>query len=238
MKINPAVLFLALFPAIAAAAGASFSDSGTDSEGNDHQARQVHVKHNFLQNFQKKYTNKNEREEAYEIIDRGHIESSSYRRSDRYPGKVRLSSAFLNSLKNHVGIFSPEETHDSAHDAEVSMHTYVKSSAVHRDHYTAASLSSDHRSPPLVREDRDVVFVLLNTNKDAYFQHGDTSVPIKEGSLVHFNGRVPHNTVIKSGTVEMIGPFELNPLGGKRGVVSVGILTTSPVSEMMLILSV
>eukprot|EP00978_Attheya_sp_CCMP212_P021561 scaffold63092_cov45-Attheya_sp.AAC.1 len=49
----------------------------------------------------------------------------------------------------------------------------------------------------------------MNTNEDAYFDHGDTSVPIVEGSLVHFQGGKPHNTVVNSGFVNMLGPFDI-----------------------------
>jgi hypothetical protein len=57
--------------------------------------------------------------------------------------------------------------------------------------------------------DARVGFLVLESNPDAYFDHGDVSIPIEKGSFIHFDGGVPHNTVIKGGYVKMIGPMDL-----------------------------
>ena len=55
----------------------------------------------------------------------------------------------------------------------------------------------------------DVGFVFLNDNPDAYFQHGRNRVSVKAGKLVTFNGNVTHNTVIRRGQVQLLGPFDM-----------------------------
>jgi hypothetical protein len=55
-----------------------------------------------------------------------------------------------------------------------------------------------------------VAFVFLNTNQDAHFVHDDVSVPVVEGTLVHFNGAIPHHTIVNSGVVQLLGPIYSN----------------------------
>ena len=50
---------------------------------------------------------------------------------------------------------------------------------------------------------------MLNDNSNAYFSHGNISIPIQAGRLVTFNGKIPHQTVINSGRVNLLGPFSL-----------------------------
>jgi hypothetical protein len=68
-----------------------------------------------------------------------------------------------------------------------------------------------------------IAFLMLNTNDDAYFSHGETSVPVKEGTIVTFPGEVVHQTVIHSGSVKLLGPFDV------LGMQSVGT-TPAPVT--------
>lgn len=119
-----------------------------------------------------------------------------------------------------MGIFSSfyntPLTADSETGVLVDTHLFTETTPVHRDQYPA---DKDGKQSP-VREDREVAFVFLNSNSDAYFQHGDNmSVPVVEGSLVHFNGRVAHNTVVNSGAVYMLGSFEVGPLVGSAGII-------------------
>ena len=60
-------------------------------------------------------------------------------------------------------------------------------------------------------------FVFMEDNDDAYFTVGGMSVPVVKGSLVRFNGARSHHTIINSGSVELLGPFEggwLQSVGG------------------------
>ena len=133
-------------------------------------------------------------------------------------GKAHLSPSFVHSIKNKMGIvssFHNSLTADSETGVLVGTHLYTETTPVHRDHYPA---DKDGKRLP-VREDREVAFVFLNSNPDAYFQHGDMSVPVVKGSLVYFNGRVAHNTVVNSGVVHLLGPFEVGPLMGSEGII-------------------
>jgi hypothetical protein len=140
----------------------------------------------------------------------------------RNKGEAYLSSSFIKALKKNAGvlssIFIDTRLDASTSDDEEMIGRIVQttilssSSNKHVDHHPPSA--DGRRGRPL--DDNRVAFVLLNTNKDAFFDHGDMSIPILEGSLVHFDGGTPHNTVINSGVVSMIGPFEV------RGLKSVG----------------
>jgi hypothetical protein len=50
-----------------------------------------------------------------------------------------------------------------------------------------------------------VAFFDAETNDNAYFLHGKTSVPVKEGTMVTFPGNVVHHTVrINSGSIKLL----------------------------------
>ena len=57
-----------------------------------------------------------------------------------------------------------------------------------------------------------VGFIFGNTNDDAYFEtdDGELCVPAVKGTLLSFDGSIPHRTVMKSGHIELIGPFLLS----------------------------
>jgi hypothetical protein len=85
-------------------------------------------------------------------------------------------------------------------DVPVLMRTINEGSTpVHQDHY-----GDDERTPVL----DDVGFVFLNDNQNATFVYGSELVPAKKGTLVVFNGGVPHNSVIRSGQVNVFGTIQ------------------------------
>ena len=49
---------------------------------------------------------------------------------------------------------------------------------------------------------------------DSHFETDDDElcIPFVEGSAVYFNGGLPHNSIVKSGTVKLVGPFLLSSL--------------------------
>ena len=135
-------------------------------------------------------------------------------------GQANIAPQLLESIKKRVGVinFSPafyrrpdydfpeqERGVTAAGVTEVGVLTDTRilthTSPVHSDHVPETG--------QVVDGDRNVAFVMLNSNPDAYFQHGETSVPIVEGSLVSFDGRTPHNTVVNSGYVHILGPFQM-----------------------------
>ena len=77
----------------------------------------------------------------------------------------------------------------------------------------------DHKhdgAATLVEE--EVGFIALNTNDDAYFDHPDMKVPIREGAFIRFKGSDPHRTVVKQGSVHLLGPFDIKTFGKVGGV--------------------
>ena len=91
-------------------------------------------------------------------------------------------------------------------DLEVRTSLIDRSTQEHVDHYSNGD-----------KVHEDVGFVFLNTNPDAHFQHGEDVVPIKAGNLVTFKGDVSHNTVVKSGQVHLLGPFDMVNFKGVGG---------------------
>jgi hypothetical protein len=124
----------------------------------------------------------------------------------RFRGQAHLSASFVRDLQTKMGIaFSPFGGGDGGFQRGriVSTTTMTASSPQHVDHYPAGT---DGKRCS-VDQDR-VAFVVLNTNPDAYFVHGDVSVPIVKGSLVHFIGGILHNIIVNSGSVQLLGPFD------------------------------
>ena len=93
---------------------------------------------------------------------------------------------------------NPSEWH------EVQTTFLTGTSNYHQDH--------KHDQATTLVED-EVGFVALNTNEDAYFDHPDMKVPIREGAFIRFKGSDPHRTVVNTSSVHLLGPFDLQSLG-------------------------
>ena len=78
---------------------------------------------------------------------------------------------------------------------------------------------------PSKKDELQVGLFFSNTNEDAYFEtkDGDLCIPVVEGNFVSFDGRMPHRTVVKSGHIDMVGPFSLS----SAGFVNVAVMTSS-----------
>ena len=67
-----------------------------------------------------------------------------------------------------------------------------------------------------------VAFIFLDSNENATFVHGDdTHIPSEAGTLVVFDGHVPHNTIVTGGALSIVGAIDLEKLtfvgpGGPR----------------------
>jgi len=55
----------------------------------------------------------------------------------------------------------------------------------------------------------DVMFITLNSNPEAHFNHGGNSLPAVAGRLVRFAGNAVHGTTLNSGDVRLLGPFSI-----------------------------
>ena len=133
-----------------------------------------------------------------------------YRRHglNRAYGKASLHLALLNQIQQQkLGT----DTFNTAALGEVSqvqtLHL-TKTSPWHTDR----ERKNQKRTSSLTKDELQVGFFFSNTNEDAYFEtkDGDLCIPIVEGNFVSFNGRVPHRTVVKSGHIDMVGPFSLS----------------------------
>lgn len=111
-----------------------------------------------------------------------------------FGGQARVSPSFIRTLQEKIGIFAV------ASNAQPVVHltTLTESSVPHVDAYHHGRQGSPDR----------VGFVFLNTNPDAHFVHGESTVPIVEGRMVLFDGSIPHNTIVNSGSVKLLGPFD------------------------------
>ena len=88
------------------------------------------------------------------------------------------------------------------------MTTLTESSPLHVDCYTLTGSDVTNH----------VAIVVLNTNPEAHFVQGNLTVPIVEESLVHFDGNIPHNIIVNSGSVQFLGPFDAKNLAGVMAV--------------------
>jgi len=66
----------------------------------------------------------------------------------------------------------------------------------------------DYEAEGKVVED-DVMFITLNSNPEAHFNHGGNSLPAVAGRLVRFAGNAVHGTTLNSGDVRLLGPFSI-----------------------------
>ena len=125
----------------------------------------------------------------------------------------RGTSLIKSSLKNLLSKTANQDSDacassmDSSGWHEVQTTYLTATSNYHQDH--------KHNDGTLVEE--EVGFVALNTNYDAYFDHPDMKVPIREGVFVRFKGSEPHRTVVNNGKVHLLGPFDLKSFGKVGG---------------------
>src|SRR5210317_718147 len=91
---------------------------------------------------------------------------------------------------------------------QVQTKRFTETTQLHRDSYT-----NEHGVRQTVGEDGKVGFIFRNTNEDAHFETDDDGgfcFPAVKGTFMTFDGSIPHQTIVKSGHVELIGPFLLS----------------------------
>jgi hypothetical protein len=77
--------------------------------------------------------------------------------------------------------------------------------------------TNPHADHFVMRHDRKLVedavaFIMMNTNNDAKFVHGNEEISIQAGNLISFQGSIQHNTVVKKGHVTIAGPFHVRSM--------------------------
>jgi hypothetical protein len=147
-------------------------------------------------------------------------------------GKASLSSALLSQIEQALG---PDVINAAAlgEASQVQTLRLTKTSPWHTD----CEMDGSQKRTPSKKDELQVGLFFSNTNEDAYFetQDGDLCIPVVEGNFVSFDGRMPHRTVVKSGHIDMVGPFSLSSSGfvnvamdlgsSSTGYGSVGFLT-------------
>jgi hypothetical protein len=130
----------------------------------------------------------------------------------RRVGTASLSSSFVHKIRTFAGlVFDTNGHRQGLREALVPITLITSTTDSHVDTLGDKEdwCDDEHffkRSPVKGR----VGFVALETNLDAYFLHGDVSILIEKGSFIHFDGGVPHNTVVNSGSVKLLGPFHMS----------------------------
>ena len=149
-------------------------------------------------------------------------------RGGRLRGKARLSRSLINSVND---VFHLPRTNAMEYDEATLFNTQVIDATT--DKHVDSYLVPDGERR-LVENDKRVAFVFLNTNQDAHFVHDDVSVPVVEGTLVHFNGAIPHHTIVNSGVVRLLGPIYSNEFTATVGTSSSApSLSSAPSSEAL-----
>jgi hypothetical protein len=122
-------------------------------------------------------------------------------------GSAFIYPSLLTKIQKAVG---PGNINPAALGAvhQVQTKRFMESSARHVDSHVD-SLGSTFKG---LQKDDMVGFIFGNTNDDAYFEtdDGELCVPAVKGTLLSFDGSIPHRTVMKSGHIELIGPFLLS----------------------------
>jgi hypothetical protein len=99
-------------------------------------------------------------------------------------------------------------SHCSVFPQKVNTKLLMASSSCHTD----AVMPHNGQRSEQAEEDTKIVghvrFVFLNDNEDAFFKHGEEQVPVVAGNLVTFPGDVPHSTIVNSGEVYLLDPFD------------------------------
>ena len=144
-------------------------------------------------------------------------------------GLASVYPSFLKKIEKQIGhgTIHPTALEEAAH--QVQTKRFTETTQLHRDSY----FNEQGLRQGVGESDNGMVgFIFRNTNEDAHFEtdaDGGFCFPAVEGTFMSFDGSIPHQTIVKSGHVELIGPFLLSSkaLFGV-GDDSTGGPTTSP----------
>jgi hypothetical protein len=122
----------------------------------------------------------------------------------RTRGEAQISGSFIDKIRGNSGL--PSFFYAPSGDYAMPTRVLTETSVPHVDYYPQM-VAGTERKP--VGNNELIAFVMLNTNEDAYFSIGETSVPVMEGTSIIFPGNVVHHTVIRSGSIKLLGPFDI-----------------------------
>ena len=125
-------------------------------------------------------------------------------------GNVMVSSLIQRRLKDAVGTEClDEDMIDTNGGIMLQTRIINKSTKPHIDFEAEGKVVEN-----------DVMFITLNSNPEAHFNHGGNSLPAMAGRLVRFAGSAVHGTTLNSGDpIRLLGPFSI------KNFASVGVPT-------------
>ncbi|KAL9189948.1 hypothetical protein ACHAXT_009623 [Thalassiosira profunda] len=140
-------------------------------------------------------------------------------------GLAALKPAFVTSLKASAGVV-PFSLHENEGAAGAVVQTTFVTSTTSR-HVDRLPPNEDGVRLPVPEGDL-VTLVPLETNDDAHFDVENTCFSIKKGQFIHFEGGRPHQTVVGSGTVSLLGPFHAKTMKNVGGAMSMPTAPPAP----------
>ena len=139
----------------------------------------------------------------------GPLESGQENLADgRAYGTASVFPAFIRKMQQVTGKIVNLPEGSSSHGAQVQTLYLTESSPRHTDVRIKGMAPVDSQDS----DESLVAFYVQKTTADAYFQIDDDKlcIPFVEGRAVYFNGGLPHNSIVKSGAVKLVGPFLLS----------------------------
>jgi len=124
-------------------------------------------------------------------------------------GSASIFPTFIRKMQQATGNVVNLPEGYSYHAAQVQTLYLTKSSVRHTDYrLEGAPVNPSDPNGSLT------AFYVQESTADAYFDIDDDEmcIPFVEGNVIYFNGGLPHNSVVKSGAVKLVGPFLLQGL--------------------------
>jgi len=134
---------------------------------------------------------------------------------DRVYGKASIFPAFIRKMQQATGRIVNLPEGYSFHDVQVQTLYLTESSVRHIDARVEEKGDYNIKMTPLEDSDESLTaFYVQASTADAYFETDDDElcIPYVEGSAIYFNGGLPHQSIVKSGAVKLVGPFLLSTL--------------------------
>ena len=128
-------------------------------------------------------------------------------------GKALVFPAFIRKMQQATGRIVNLPDGYSFHDVHVQTLYLTESSVRHTD------VRVEGRTPLEDSDESLTAFYVQEATADAYFETDDDElcIPYVEGSAIYFNGGLPHQSIVKSGAVKLVGPFLLSTLESVMG---------------------
>jgi len=130
----------------------------------------------------------------------------------KYRGNVMVSSFVQRRLKDVAGSECSIDDDMIDTNGGIMLQTRIinKSTKPHIDYEAEGKVVED-----------DVMFITLNSNPEAHFNHGGNSLPAVAGRLVRFAGNAVHGTTHNGGDpIRLLGPFSIKNFASVGGSVS------------------